>query len=270
MLGNHDLWFNDQTSISSVIPLSALPNIEIISNPQRLSIEGTNWDFIPFTHNPVSSLDELRNFPGKPEYCLGHIAVNGAILHGSTLSDVSIENDHEMLVVGPELFKDYRHTFLGHYHQEQRVTETVEYIGSPLELNFGEAFQEKHIIIFDTEDNTCEYIVNDFSPRHLILKPEDKDKYDLNKNFVRFYIDDIATTDLITLRKEILSQNEVGSLEIRQEKKRLDEHIIQDAKAILYKEEEMLAKYVDQVGTNGLERDTLLEIGKIICCKGPE
>lgn len=264
LLGNHDIWFNEQTSVSSVIPLSTLKNTKIISKPEKVLINDVYWDFIPFTHNPIESLKELNS----SDYCLAHIAVDGAILHGNTISDVLIENDGDMVKVGPEIFKKYKHVFLGHYHQQQKLANNVEYIGSPLELSFGEAFQQKHIIIFDTNKNKCEYIVNDFSPKHLILKPEDKNKYNLENNFVRFYVEDISETDLISMRKEILAENNIGTLEIRQQKKKMDEHIITDAKAILYKEEEMLTKYVDQVGTNDLDYDTLIEIGKTICNKG--
>ena len=66
LLGNHDLWFNDKTTVSSTTPLSALPGVRIISQPERLNIEGSNWDFIPFTLNPILALEELKKQPGKP------------------------------------------------------------------------------------------------------------------------------------------------------------------------------------------------------------
>lgn len=271
LLGNHDLWYNDNTSISSVFPLSALPGIEIISDPTRLHIADHNWDFIPFTHDPIRSLEELSKFPGKPEYALGHIAIDGAILHGTQYSDVEIEHDGDMVTISASLFDSYIHTFLGHYHAQQEVTKKVEYIGSPLELSFGEAFQNKHIIIFNGKTKKKEYVQNNFSPKHLVISIEDKDKYELNGNFVKIKVDDIGVTDLISMRKELLESNEFGSLEIKQQKKQLDEHVIQDAKAILYKGEEMLEKYIDEVEANSkLDREKLLRIGKKICQKKKE
>lgn len=267
LLGNHDLWFNDNTSISSVIPLSALPGIRVISTPERINIAGSNWDFIPFTHNPVITLQELQKKPGKPEYALGHIAVDGAILHGTQQSDVAIEHDGDMVTIGTSLFDHYKHTFLGHYHAEQRVTKKVEYIGSPLQLSFGEAFQKKHIIAFDGESGEKEYVENTFSPKHLIIGIKDRDKYDLSGNFVQIKVDDIGATDLVAMKKEILDQNKLGSLEIKQQKKKIEDHTIQDARAILYKGDEMLSKYVSEVGVNDLDKDILLRIGKRICQK---
>jgi len=267
LLGNHDLWYNDKTTVSSVVPLSALPGVRIISQAERLNIAGSNWDFIPFTHNPLVTLENLQKKPGNPEYALGHIAIDGAILHGSQYSDVTVEHDGDMVSVSASLFSHYKHTFLGHYHAEQRVTDKVEYVGSPLELSFGEAFQKKHIIAFNGKTGKKTYIPNDFSPRHLVISLKDKDKYDLEGNFVRIKVDDIGATDLISMRKEMMEANKLGSLEIKQQKKVIEEHVIQDAKAILYKGDEMLAKYVDEVGSKGLDREELLRLGRKICRK---
>ena len=238
-----------------------------IYQPERINIAGSNWDFIPFTHNPISSIQELKTKPGSPEYALGHIAIDGALLHGTQYSDVAIEHDGDMVSVSVSLFEHYKHTFLGHYHAEQRVNSKVEYIGSPLQLSFGEAFQKKHIIAFNVKTGQKFYVPNDFSPIHLVIDIKDKEKYNLNGNFVRIKVDDIGATDLVVMRKELLDSNNMGSLEIKQQKKILDQHVIQDAKAILYKGDQMLVKYVDEIGTKNLDRDELLRIGRKICQK---
>jgi DNA repair exonuclease SbcCD nuclease subunit len=265
LLGNHDLWFNDKTTISSVMPLSSLPNVHVISKPSRIEIDGHNWDFIPYTHNPIESLEELKKLHSTMEYALGHIALDGAILHGSQQSDVTIEHDGDMVPISAALFNDYTYTFLGHYHAEQRVNKKVEYIGSPLQLSFGEAFQKKHIIVFDGDKNEREYIENNFSPKHLVINYADKEKYELEGNYVQIKVNDFGATDLIDVKKELLENNNLASLEIKQIKKTIDEHIIHDAKAILYKGNEMLEKYADQVGHEGLDREKLLKTGSLIC-----
>jgi DNA repair exonuclease SbcCD nuclease subunit len=267
LLGNHDLWYNEKTSISSVIPFSSLPGVRLVSQPERLNISDSYWDFIPFTHDPISSLAELKELPGRQQYALGHIAVHGAILHGSTFADVVIEHDGDMVTVSPSLFDVYDNVFLGHYHAEQKLNEITEYIGSPLQLSFGEAFQRKHIIAFNCKTKQKTYIENTFSPKHLILNTDELGSHDLKGNFVQLKVKEIGTTDLISMKKEILESTQVGSLEIKQQKRKIEEHVISDAKAILYKGDEMLARYIDQVGTSNLERQRLLEIGQRICRK---
>lgn len=267
LLGNHDLWYNENTSISSVVPLSALPNIHVIAQPSRIEIDGHNWDFIPFTHNPIEAIEQLKKLHSTTEYALGHIALDGAVLHGKQYSDVSIEHDGDMVSISASLFDHYRHTFLGHYHAEQRVNKKVEYIGSPLQLSFGEAFQKKHLIKFDGTTGEKVYIENDFSPKHFVINYEDREKYPLEGNFVQIKVEDIGATDMVAVKKQLQENNQFASLEIKQQKKIMDEHIIRDAKAILYQGEEMLTRYAEQVGHENLELEKLLAIGKKICEK---
>lgn len=265
VLGNHDLWFNEKTSISSVVPFSSLPGVEIIFNPCRKIIDGITWDFIPFTHNPIAALEYLKAEAGKPQYALGHLAIDGACLHGSHASDVAIEHDGDMVSISPNLFGFYKYVFLGHYHKEQKIGPNMEYVGSPLELSFGECFEEKHIIIFDAENNKRKYVTNNFSPKHLVIKPEDIDQYDLKGNFVRLKIEDMSSADLMSMRKEIIDKNSLASLEIKQQKNRDQQHLISDAKSILNRGGEMLSAYLDEAGTNSLDKEKLLEVGKKIC-----
>ena len=270
LLGNHDMWFNEDTSISSVTPLGSLPGIRIIDKPTRILICGAFWDFIPFTHDPILAVGNLSKMDGRMEYCIGHLAIDGAVLHGSSISDVSIEHDGEMVKVSTGLFKDYKRVFLGHYHSEQRLEPNVEYVGSPLQLSFGEAFQEKHIILLDCANGNQSYIDNDFSPRHLVLRPDEVGSHDLDKNFVRIVVDDISATDLLDMRKEIAKDKDLGSLEIRQQKRKVDDKALEEAKTIILKGDEMLEQYVDAVGHDGLDREKLIKVGKMICEGGAD
>jgi DNA repair exonuclease SbcCD nuclease subunit len=273
LLGNHDIWLNEKSTISSVFPFSALPGVTVISNPQRLEIAGTNWDFIPFTHNPVETLSELSKLPGKPQYALGHIAVNNAILHGRTFSEnISIEHDGDMMKVDSAIFSNYKRTFLGHYHVAQVLDYKVEYIGSPLELNFGEAGEEKHIIVFNCDSNNCNYIENNFSPKHRKEQVTNVDDFlkntdDLKNGFVKIVYDPttVDTVDALRLRREIESMGECLSFELVPKKIEIDKHQIEDASSILNQEKMTLSRYVDQVGDKGLDRDKLIEIGQFIC-----
>lgn len=268
LLGNHDIWFNDNTDFSSVMPLSALPGIVVVKKPTRIKIENHSWDFIPFTHNPIESikeLKELKELDGEEEYSLGHLALDGAILHNNQHSDVSVEHDGEMVTVSASIFSHYRHTFLGHYHAEQKVNKKVEYIGSPLELSFGEAFQKKHIIIFDGDKNEPQYIENEFSPKHLILSMDECKNFELDNNFVQIKVNEAGSADLLSLKKEILQQSKPLSLEIKQKKHEIEKHTIQNAKSILLRGDEMLEKYVEEVGFGNLDKEALITIGKEIC-----
>ena len=275
LLGNHDLWHYQKLDVSSVNPLRKLPGVKIINSPSVEEIkeneESFFFGFLPYTHNPIEDLKKVeKEWESKvknnqKKIMGGHISVDGAVwnVKYNTIADVTIEHDGDMVRVGPKVFKNWDQVFLGHYHAEQKLDKKVEYIGSPLQLSFGEAFQKKHIVVFDTKENTKEYIENEFSPKHYIISENELDKYDLKGNFVRLEVEDMANRQISEMRQSLIENSSVSSLEIKQVQKKED-HTISDAKSILYKEEEMLEKYVDQAKSN-LDKEVLIKIGSEIC-----
>jgi hypothetical protein len=144
----------------------------------------------------------------------------------------------------------------------------VEYVGSPLQLSFGEAFEEKHVLLLDLETLEKEYIPNTFSPVHYIITPEDVPTYNLKDNFVRIVLDGVDEKGKVDLRREILANHEVASLDFKEKEKKIeeDEVIIDDAKANLLNEEEMMENYVkDNPPPAELDVKKLLSKGMFIC-----
>lgn len=280
LLGNHDLWHYQRLDVSSVNPLRNLPGVTVISEPCVKEIsEGSEifrMGFLPYTHNPQEDIKkvekEWRSSAKEGERMVlgGHIAVDGAVwnLKYNTLSEVTVEHEGDMVRVGPEIFKNWDRVFLGHYHAAQKLNDRVEYIGSPLQLSFGEAGQEKHLAIYDTADDTLEYVVNDFSPRHIILCEEDIDKANLKGNFVRLEVEDITDRRMSELRQSLVECHGVGALEIKQRQKD-ESHVIDDAKSILSDEDKMIERYVEQAAPEGLDKEALIRIGAQICSGAP-
>ena len=270
LLGNHDMWYHDKWDVSSVLPFSALPNVTVINKVCTLEINGKEIDFIPYVRDPIVHLENLEVSTKKRKglkILVGHLAVHGAELNSlyHNLADVQIEHDGDMVNVGPDLFAAWDQVFLGHYHGAQEI-ENIEYIGSPLELNFGEAFQEKHIIVYDLKNGKKEYVVNDFSPKHLIVNEDNIHNHDVENNFVRISVENRKSVEMLDLKKNIKAKKP-GTLEIIQKPKKEQKQVVQDAKAILNKEDEMLETYVKEVDTGDMEKPHLVEIGKFICGK---
>lgn len=271
LLGNHDLWYYERWDITSVRAFSAIPNVKVIDKVCTLEIAGHDIDFLPFTHNPIKYIKQLEKTAKKRKglkVLVGHLSLDGAFTNTKykTYSDVIVEHDGEMVKVDASAFKAWDKVWLGHYHGPQEQG-NVEYIGSPLQLSFGEVDQEKHIVIYDMDSGIREYINNEFSPKHLILSENELDKHDLEKNFVRVFVEDSGKSDLIDLRKDI-EKSKPTTLELMPVQKDESEHFISDAKSILCKEDEMLKKYIEQVAPN-LDSDKLLKIGEMICQKTP-
>lgn len=280
LLGNHDLWHYQKMDVSSVNPLRKLPGVKVINSPsvQKISDgpEDFYFGFLPYTHDPIEDLKVVEkkweSVPdGYPKVLGGHISVDGAVwnVRHNTLSEVTIEHDGDMVRVGSGIFKEWDRVFLGHYHAEQKLSENVEYVGSPLQLSFGEAFQKKHILVLDTKNMEAEYLENTFSPIHLILGQDELSSHDLVGNFVRLEVKDIGGREMSDIRDKLVSESKVSTLEIKQIRTK-DDHSISDAKAILHKEEEMIQKYVEQAAADGLDKDILVKIGEQICSGGED
>jgi len=274
LLGNHDLWHHQKWDVSSVNPLRNLPGVSVVNEPCVKQISDDYlFGFLPYTHDPIEDLKKVEKDWKKlckeksvdPPKILGaHIAVDGALwnVKYGTTAEVAIEHDGDMVKVGPNIFADWDKVHLGHYHAEQKLTKNVEYVGSPLQLSFGEAFQDKHVIIYDIEKNQSQYVKNEFSPKHYIINENQLEDYKLEGNFIRLEVEDISSSSMAEVRKNLVENKKVATMEIKQFVKKED-HIITDAKSILYKEDEMIEKYVDQVNVD-LEKEKLISIGKVI------
>lgn len=273
LVGNHDMYHKEKWDVNSVKPLTALSNVHIIDEPKTINIGGLSIDFCPHTENPIKELAKLKKGRAKESLkCLmGHMAVHGAQLNKlyGTRADVIVEYDNDMLPVSVDIFNDWNQTFLGHYHGAQQLNEKVEYIGSPLQLSFGEAFQEKHIVILDLDTQEKEYVKNTFSPVHYIIEPHDVSTYDLNNNFVRI-VGNMTGKDIVDLKKTVNDHYKVASLDFKQKEKKEEEDrvVVEGAKDLLKDEDEMMATFVKKKGVPaGLDEKHLMEIGKFICKK---
>jgi len=269
LLGNHDLYMLEDTSVSSVTPFRSLRGVEIISQPTTLKIGQTAWDFMPYTHDPINDLNKFA--PQKSErYLIGHIAIDGARLNskGSIATDIEVELDGDMVKVQASCFSDYKHAFFGHYHIAQKLSPNAEYIGSPLELSFGESGDAKHIIILDTKTNQKRYITNDFSPKHIILKSDaniDDVKEAVKNNFVTIEGTGKNDTETTNLMAQITA---AGAQTVAFKKKPTQATVVVEQTMAMKidtsgESSDQLEKYVDSVGFDiKLDREKLLNIGR--------
>lgn len=272
LVGNHDMYHKTRWDVNSIKPLTAIPRCHIIDKPTTTIINNRRIDWMPHTENPIEELTKFeKEVDGHLKSLMfAHISVDGAKLNlvYGTKSDVIVEYDNEMIPVNVDLFDSWDHTYMGHYHGAQNINDKVEYVGSPLQLSFGEAFENKHIILIDLETLNAEYIENDFSPQHFLIDPKDiKDEnYKLDGNFVRVVVDDLSSNELVDLKKDVREKYKVASLDFKtKDKKNNDEEesVIEESRSILYTEGEMLEKYIEDKGVpDGLDHKHLLSVGQ--------
>lgn len=271
LVGNHDMWYMDgnRGDVSSIRPFGALPNVRVVSSPEAVDFDGVPVDFVPYSHDPVS---QIAHFKNKSRVMLGHLAVDNAVLNlvKNTRSEVEIESDADMIPVTTGFFKGWERVFLGHYHGAQIIDGFVEYVGSNLQLTWNETGQQKHIIILDLDTLEKEYVINDFSPRHLTVSVQEAKEIDLSNNFVRIEIDSIDKSDVIALKADIVSnyQDRASPLEIDfiERKKTAEETATpQQQNKFNIATGDTIKRFMEATGTAGLEDVNLLaEIGQNI------
>ena len=276
LVGNHDMYHRERWDVNSIKPLTAIPNVHIIDSPMSTTVGSTKIDWMPHTENPVHELQVFKEDLG--DILFGHLAVHGAQTNTfyGTKSDVIVEYDNEMVEVDASVFDDWKATFLGHYHGAQHLNDKVEYVGSPLQLTFGEAFQQKHIIVLDLETLDKEYIVNDFSPKHLIISPQDieHENYDFNGQFLRISVDDMGALELIDLKRKLAKDHKPLSIDLKEKDKKVSEEkdtsAMEDIHEAIANIEDMLGKYMKEKDVpDGLDKDRLLKAGMRCLDKQP-
>jgi DNA repair exonuclease SbcCD nuclease subunit len=278
LLGNHDMFFRDKGSVSSVVTYRGLKGVTFIDKPCTLEIAGHKVDFLPYTHDePLIHLEQLQKESKKRKgrkTLVAHMAIDGAQLNTcNTRSYVSIEHDGEMVKVNVDRFGGWDKVWLGHYHKEQKIGH-VEYIGSPLQLDFGEALQTKHIIVYDLTDGSTKYITNDFSPQHLEITKDDRDELDnfeIKDNFVGYDTNGLSSIEVIELRKKIeeKSPRHAESFMTIDKDDKTTEHLL-DAKAILQDDDKMVEEWVAKHDIGNLDKAYHIAWGKRICKEAAE
>lgn len=266
LLGNHDMYHKSSWGISSMIPLQSISMISIVNSPCIIKIANYPVCFLPYIEDPINALRELPR-PSGNKILFSHLAIDGAILNSAsnTTADVPIEHDGDMIKVDTNILKGWDHVFLGHYHHAQQLSKSIEYIGSPLQLSFGEAFSDKHIIQFDLETCEKEYIKNNFSPRHYIIKEEEVNNHNLENGFVRLYVDDLSATDIVDKRNILTEEGKASSVEILQDiNTDKSSQKITEAKQVLFKKEEMIREFAKAFKDDSLDERLLIKIGEEI------
>lgn len=271
LVGNHDMYHKERWDINSIKPLSAIPGIHIVQSPVSINCGGRRIDWLPHTENPIKEIAALKQSGnGAGDILFAHLAVNGALTNTfyGVRSDVIVEYDNEMMVVNPDLFDDWKMTMLGHYHGAQKLSATVEYVGSPLQLSYGEAFQKKHIVLLDLDTMEKTYIENTFSPKHLIVSPQDIDNeaYNLDGQFVRIAVQNMGEAGLIDLQRKVARESKPLTVDVKVVDRKTDEEdsiVIEEAKAILLDTKQMLQQYIKDKGVpDGLDAARLLATGE--------
>jgi DNA repair exonuclease SbcCD nuclease subunit len=151
--GNHDCYYKDKSDINSVTILNN-NNIQVFHELVTTKYREKSITFCPWGTN-------VKDIP-KSDILIGHFEITNFRMNSHKICDhgLSTENllDKASLIIS------------GHFHYREHRTysnnQSILYLGSPYELDFGDREQVKGISILDIETLKIEFIENNLTPKH--------------------------------------------------------------------------------------------------------
>ena len=179
--GNHCCFFKHNSDVNSISILDGWENIKIFDKtPAILKYKNKKISMIPWG----VKFDEIP----ETDICVGHFEINTFYMNSFKVCENGISSN--------DIFKKSKYIISGHFHKKDHrkySSGDILYLGSPYQQNFGDSSDKRGIYIFDLNDNTFEFIENDFSPKFVKLKSdclENKNlEKDIKNNFVSLSID---------------------------------------------------------------------------------
>ena len=170
-VGNHDVYFRNTLDVSSPNLLLAeyteyYKNVFIYTHPLTLDLDGIPVDIIPWIcdENRQEIMDFIQN--SRSELCFGHFELAGFEMDRGNVCHDGMDRD---------LLKKYELVISGHFHH-QSTDGHIFYVGTPGEMTFTDAGDQKGFHIFDTESRLLEFIQNPFQMFHR-FKYDDKNEF---------------------------------------------------------------------------------------------
>lgn len=172
--------------------------------------------------------------------------------------------DHDGVPV--EWLSRFRSVFSGHYHYRS-VYKNVQYIGSPMQQNFGEMGQEKGVMFFSQKSGKSQFIEIKGMPIHREIE--------INANELEnFDVEDGTENDFYRIRVKGDAEacakvtqgwvsERLNAREIKIEREVAEKHFsrLSIKSEDILNQEQIMGKYVDFIETK-LDRKKLMEVGR--------
>lgn len=239
LVGNHDSALKNP-SITSLLALEGFA--QVYNRPKTVMSLG----FVPWTAD-VDTLSKWCDHVADEgaDYLLSHVMVAGAVPPAKAIPVEALR---------PERFK---RVLLGDVHDPVTLAPNIQYIGAPLQINFGDAGQKRGVWILDMDKDSFEFIENTVSPRFWnIDKPEDRDLPIKQHDYVKIRLEDPeqaeeAYADLIGCQTNYVTNETVT---IEDEEPRLNVRTKD-------RTEEVLRAYCEHQGIKPDQLEDLIEAG---------
>ena len=185
LAGNHDTYYKNTNEVNSPdLLLVEYGNIDVISKPETIVIDGTSICMMPWIcpENYQESLDHITNT--KAEICMGHFEIAGFAMHRGMESNDGLAK---------ETFQKFDLVFSGHYHHRSS-DKHIHYLGNPYELTWQDYNDPRGFHLFDLDTRELEFICNPYRMFERIeyndkeQDPVDLDSLELEQKYVKLVV----------------------------------------------------------------------------------
>lgn len=175
IVGNHDAFYLDNSSVHSLDLFKNWPNITVIDREEDFILNDKRIKFIPWVGKDYRQTVDACDCAVVHMELIGFEMNSVNCLHGTN----------------PAIFANCPLVISGHFHkhQDRRFKDTrIYYAGSPYQHDWGE-LDNKYVHILDLETMELTKVENDVSPKHYYIDDPNTNK-NITGNFIRIKIDD--------------------------------------------------------------------------------
>ena len=210
LAGNHDTYYKNTNEVNSPdLLLVEYGNIDVISKPETIVIDGTSICMMPWIcpENYQESLDHITNT--KAEICMGHFEIAGFAMHRGMESNDGLAK---------ETFQKFDLVFSGHYHHRSS-DKHIHYLGNPYELTWQDYNDPRGFHLFDLDTRELEFFCNPYRMFERLeyndkeQEPIDLDLIELEQKYVKLVV--VNKTDFYKFDKFIQKLYNKGCHEIK-------------------------------------------------------
>lgn len=143
--GNHDLSGKAKHSVSALKSLDNEPNVHRI-NDTSFHDKENDILYVPYSPDMISIIKQ-----NSAKILISHVGLSEGVLS----SGISVVSDLKK----SDLVGKYDLVLLGHYHKPQEIIDnqiSIYYVGSIIQLDWGEKNEEKRFLVVDTETGNIE------------------------------------------------------------------------------------------------------------------
>ena len=234
ILGNHDIYtVNNDSIVETFHPIGRVVKDVLVDG---------DFTFLSYTKKE-------ENVPVSGRWLFTHLPI-------ANFSFDNLFHATEKHAFKEELFENYSLVFSGHFHRHQS-RKNIVYVGSPVQLNFGEEGTTKGFIVFDDETENWEFVCYDEAPIYMTINLYDFNKIDPSNKFIRVKVDK-KIENYVKLKRYLFEKGALDIVPIFKSENNMNEEIknIHENKTI----KEMIRQYLLEYKKENIDNKKLISI----------